>query len=235
MLISELITTVRNDYLYDVLFPYLWSDESLLRYFTEAERQACSRANLIYDDTTTAYTRITLVAGQASYALSPKITVVENILFNGAYITKKTKEDMDVLSPSWRSDTGMTGNTVYAVISGRQLRVSPVPNAADAGSYLYLETYRLPALAITDSSQEPEIPAENHRDLIWWVLHECYKKRDAEAYNPEQSEYYLFQFNQIFGNPVSALVRQHQFESPRSLTISAASYFKNAIDTDEDW
>ncbi len=239
MLVSELITSVREDYLDDKADAtnYLWPDKAMLRYFTEAERQACNRANLIYDDSTTAYTRITLVSGQSSYAIDPKVTVIENIIFDGKYITKKTKEDMDVLSPTWRTDSGMAGKTIYAVISGRKLRVSPVPDATDAGGYIYLEVYRLPDSSITYTHQEPEIPEENHRDLIYWVLHECYKKQDADTFNQERSDSFLARFNQIFGQPVSVLVRQHQFESPRSLILAPSSYTKtvdSGVD-DDNW
>ncbi|MDD4995781.1 MAG: hypothetical protein PHW53_04960 [Patescibacteria group bacterium] len=237
MLASSLITTIREDYLNDATAEYLWSDANLLRKLTEAERQSCNRADLIYDDSTTAYTRITLVNGQASYNIDPIVTVVENIIFDNNYVIKKAKEDMDAISATWRTDSGMAGKTVYAVISGRKLRISPVPDATDAGGYVYLETYRLPADAITSTSQEPEIPEENHRDLIYWMLHECYKKQDADTFNQEKSDYYLARFNQIFGEPVSAKVRQHQFESPRSLILGPASYTKTistGVD-DDNW
>ncbi len=237
MLASAFITTLREDYLADTATPYLWDDGSLLRKLTEAERQVCNRADLIYDDSTLAYTRITLVSGQASYSIDPLVTVVENILFAGNYVIKKSKEDMDALSATWRTDTGMAGKTVYAVIAGRKLRFSPLPDATDAGGYVYLETYRLPADAITSTSQEPEIPEENHRDLIYWVLHECYKKQDADTFNQEKSDYFLARFNQIFGEPVSAKVRQHQFESPRSLILAPSSYTKKSMAgvDDDNW
>lgn len=237
MLVSSLITTLREDYLNDAVAEYLWSDAGLLRKLTEAERQACNRADLIYDDSTLAYTRITLVDGQASYSIDPKVTVIENIIFDNKYVTKKTKEDMDSVSSTWRTDSGMAGKTIYAVISGRKLRISPVPDATDAGSYIYLETYRLPAVDITLTTQEPEIPKENHRDLIYWVLHECFSLPDMDTYNPQKAAEYLGRFNQIFGDPVSAKVRQHQFESPRSLILAPASYTKTistGIDED-DW
>jgi len=225
VLLSSLIATVREDYLDDtnVNMPG-WTDTSLFRKFTEAERQACNRANLIYDDSTLAYARITLVSGTASYTIDPKVTVVENIIFDGDIVIKKTREEMDRLQPTWRTDTGMTGKVIYAVITGNKLRFNYIPNATDAGLYVYLEIYRLPVDDLTNGSQEPEIPQEYHRDLIYWVLHESYKKQDTDTFDQEKSDYYLSRFNQIFGDPVSAKVRQHQFENPRSTTTRPIAY-----------
>jgi len=228
MLISELITTARADYLDDTIAQNLWDNSSLLRKFTEAERQACNRANLIYDDSTAAYCKITLANAVASYAFSDKITVIENIIFDGSLVQRKTKDEMDRLSPTWRTDSGMTGKPVFAVVSGRSIRFSPLPDLSDAGKFVYLEVYRLPNLSITADTQTPEIPSEYHRDLLYWVLHECYKKQDADAHNQERSDYFLSRFNQIFGDPVSAKVRQHQFESPRDMQVMPTAYVKQS-------
>lgn len=235
MLPSDLITTARLDYLDDKADPFLWDDKSLLRKISEAERQVCTRGDLIYDDTTAGYTKITLVNEQASYSFSQKLTVIENILFDGVIIEKKTKSQMDVISATWRTDAGMTGKVIYAVISGRKIRFSRIADATDAGKVVSLEVYRLPDEDITSTCQEFEIPEENHRDLIYWVLHECYKKQDADSFNQEKSDYYLERFNEVFGEPVSAKVRQHQFESPRTLSFTPSSYFKPSEVSDTDW
>jgi hypothetical protein len=228
MLVSDGITLCRNDYTDDSITTQLWDDASMVRKYDAAHKQACNRANLIFDDSTAAICEITLVNGQASYSLHNRITVIENMLFDGDLITHIFKENMQTLNPTWRTDTGMTGNPVYAVISGRSIRFSPVPDATDAGKKVYLEVYRLPKTDITLTTQGFEIPEENQRDLLYWVLHECYKKQDADAFNQETSNYWLARFNQIFGEPVSAKVRQHQFESPREMQIIPQPYVKSS-------
>lgn len=235
MLASELIAIVREDYLDDAIQPYKWSQAGLLRKLTEAERQACNRANLLYDDTTATLTQITLVDGQSTYSLSNTLTTIENIILDDKYIIKSTKETLDSILPSWRTDTGMTNKTCYAVIQGRTIKFIPEPDANDADKIVYLECYRLPVNAIEDADQEFEIPVEFHRDLIWWVLHECYRQQDSDMFNQEKSDYFLNKFNQIFGEPVSAKVRQHQFENPRSLTIRPVSYLAKKTTVDDDW
>jgi hypothetical protein len=225
MQISSLITIVREDYLDDTSTQKPeWSPASLLRKFTEAERQACNRANLIYDNTTTQYTRITLVSGRASYTIDPKVTVIENVIFDGNVLVKKTQDDIEKLQPTWRTDTGMLDQTVYYFIKGRKLIFSRIPDATDAGEVVTLEIYRLPDVDITSTAQEPEIPEENHRDLIYWVLHESYRKQDADDFNQEKSDYFRGRFEEIFGPYVPAKVRQHQFENPRSTTVRPVAY-----------
>lgn len=227
MLISYLIDIVRQDYLKDNTEPYLWPDAELLRKFTEAERQVCNRANLLYE----IYT-ITLVSGTRSYQLDPKITVIDKILFDGAYVDKNNKDHLDIYIPTWRTDTGMTGKNVYAVITGRAINISPIPDAADNGKSLTLECYRLPENSFTSINQSPEIPEENHHDLIYWVLHECYKKQDSDSFNQEKADYYLSRFNEAFGSYVSAKVRAHQLEESRQLIIRPSSSLMSSAQLD---
>lgn len=236
MQVKDILDTARYDYLDDVeAARFEWDDSSMLRKINEAQRQACSRANLIYEDTLTEHSRITLVAGQASYALSPKVTVIENVIFDGNVLEKKTPHELDRSQPTWRTDTGMLDKTVYYTVRGRNIRFSRVPDASDAGQYVSLEVYRLPDADIVSTSEEPEIPEEHHLDLIYYVLHLCYKKQDADTYNQERSDYFLNRFTEIFGPAVSARVRQHQFESPNVLSFIPESYNGASIEEDEDW
>lgn len=220
MLARELIRILREDFLDDNnLNKYLWDDPSLLRRLTEAERQVCQRVDVIFDDSTPRYCHIVLVEGVTSYDLSNKLTRIENVIFDGNVLEKTTIEDLDQEQPTWRADTKLTDNTVKFVVRGRKLRFNRVPTAEDAGKIIYLEVYRFPDQEIRSDNQSFEIPDENHRDLIWWVLHECYKKQDSDTFDQERSNQHLLRFNEIFGEPIPAAVRQHQFESPGSLFI----------------
>jgi len=230
---SEIILTVREDYTEDTVKPYLFSDESLLRKLTEAERQVCNRGNYLFDDSNPEYTRINLIDGFQSYQLSTKVTVVEKVIFDGVPLVKKTKEELDRDYSTWRTDTTLTGNTVYYAISGKTIYFSRIPDSTDDGKIVYLEVYRLPDENIKTENQEFEIPEEYHRDLIWWVLYECYQKSDIDIFDKDKALQYLDIFNVIFGPPVSARVRQHQFESPRSMTLRPST--ATVPETDDDW
>lgn len=229
MKIADLVTIVREDYCRDMNTKRPeWTDASLIRKFDAAQKQACNRANLIFDDTTPSYTRITLVSGKSSYDIDPRVTSIDTVIFNGDKLDQKTPEELDRLQPTWRTDTGLLNKTVYYVIRGRKIRFNYVPDATDAGGLVTMELYRLPDEDITKESQEPEIPEENHRDLIYWVLHENYRKQDADDFNQEKSDYFLGRFTEIFGPFVSARVRQHQMENPRSTVIRPIAYAKSS-------
>ena len=93
---QELIIHLRESILDDATFPYLREDTELLRYLNYAEVQACRRAHLIIDsitanDSGTAATAgtmgqkplctLSIVAGQATYNLSPKILQIKRCQF----------------------------------------------------------------------------------------------------------------------------------------------------------
>jgi hypothetical protein len=231
---SELMTVVRSDYLDDTRGELLWDEASLLRKLTEAQRQACNRADLIYDDSST-LAKIKLVDGKSSYTFSSKITVLERFIWNGVTLEKKSKDTLDREATTWRTDTGLTNKTAYVLVQGRNIRITPTPNAADIAlsPYLYLECYRLPLNDISGGDQCFEIPDEFVPNLKYWVLHEAYKKQDADMYNQERSDYFLKRFDDAFGNPVPANVRIHQFEAPRGLQVIPHAR-KNKVVT-EDW
>jgi hypothetical protein len=63
----------------DNVKPYLASDEDVFDWMTEAERQACLRARLIYDETTRDICRVPVVPGRIRYNLDPRIREVADV------------------------------------------------------------------------------------------------------------------------------------------------------------
>ena len=278
---QDIIDIARNDFLYDTQFPYRWSDDFLLRSILEAERQACIRWNLIYDDSSAGIASVSLLDGVGSYELATEITAVESVIVNGNVIAKKSKEELERSIPTWRTDSGIKNKTVYYMIRGRRIHFTPKPSASldatfiqadaptsgmvtgdtwwdSANSLLYvyetsawtlksnaplftasIECYRLPGETSITMGYTPEISEEHHRNLIYWVLHEAYNKRDADgidgsSYDPQKAFENLSMFNQAFGVPVPADVRQNQLEENPSLTIRPIAYTKRTT-TNDDW
>lgn len=210
MLVSDIVTAAREDYLDDVEQPYLWPDASLIRMVGEAQRQATSRGDFLFDNTTPAITRISIVVGQFSYVLSPKITRIKSVLYNDKPICRRTWEEIDRDYPNWRTgDSTLSPDNPVAVVSGRTITLLPLP--ASAG-LIKLDVFRRPN-PVTALDDELEIIEEYQRDLIWWVLYECYQKRDADTYDPKKAKEYLMEFDKVFGPIVNARVRQHQLEA----------------------
>lgn len=244
MEVSELITILREDYLDDTFDgwesasnaerndQFLWSDSFLLRSLTEAQRQACNRTDFLPDDET--FTAI-LVAGTPTYALDKRVTVIEKVTLNDIDVVHKSKEEFQRLHRDWRTGTGIGGNECSYYMRGHTLRIYPIPDVGDAGKVLYFDTFRLPLDTITSTNDELEIPDEYHRDLLWWVLYECFNKRDAETYNPENAKQYLRSFNDVFGTYVPSEVRLNQLQENTVATIRPVDYLGSTNDNNNDW
>lgn len=241
--ISELITIIREDYLDDTFSgwesateaekadQFLWSDSALYRYITEAQKQACMRTDFLYDDVS--FT-ITMVSGSPSYTIDTGIIAIENVEYNNSKNVKHMSvEDFKRTYTDWRTASGMENQDLFYTIRGRKLRVYPIPDSTDADNTISIEAWRLPSDSITSSGDDLEIPEEFHRDLILWVLHEAFNKRDAETYDPGKSSDYLAQFNQRFGTPVSSEVRLNQLQEDSSLI--ARPDVSSSDQSDEDW
>jgi hypothetical protein len=225
---QEIITSARLDYLDDAIPEYLWPDDRLLRYLSEGQRQACTRGDYIFDDSTPAITRITVANGAVNYKLHPQITRIKCIRVDGKLVHRKTREEMDTYFPTWRDPEGYDGDTV-AIVSGRTLRIVPQPAN---GIIINLDTYRLPKV-LTELDQELEIIPEYQQDLIYWVLYEAYNKIDTDTYNPVKAREYVALFNVIFGEQLDSRVRQHQLESEH-ITLIRPNPFVTKTRTD-DW
>lgn len=241
-----MITILREDYLDDTFSgwqsasdaekedQFLWSDSALLRYITEAQRQACNRTDFLFDDTSFP---ITLVAGTHTYPISNKITFIEHVDFdNSKDVVHMSMEEVKRLNSDWRTRSGMTGQDLSYTIRGRNMRVYPIPDSVDTGKILTIDTYRLPLESLTSISDELEIAEEFHRDLIWWALYEAYSKQDADGYDKAKGLDYLAQFNQAFGEYVPSEVRLNQLQEDSSLRTRPVDYIGGSSSTtDPDW
>lgn len=124
---KELITHLRESVLDDVTIPYLWQDTELLRYLNYAEVQACRRAHLIIDGTTandngTAATAgtagqkplctLSIVAGQATYNLSPKVLQIKRCQFKSMTYPLNgpiSYSELDEFVSGWIGTSGTVG------------------------------------------------------------------------------------------------------------------------------
>jgi len=129
MLGKEMIVNLRESILDDVAVPYLWSDTELLRNLNYAEVQACRRAHLIIDswtanDNGTAATAgtagqkplctLTIVAGKATYNLSPKVLQIKRCQFKSMtypLIGPKTYLELDEYMAGWIGTSGTIGGS----------------------------------------------------------------------------------------------------------------------------
>lgn len=188
--------------------PYLWLDEWLAPWFSEAQDEAAVRARLLMDDYTTALTEVSVTAGVASYPLHPKLYEIAAIDFvpdvgyvQPVYLTSREKLDRD--RAGWRDDP--QGTPTSAIQTDTRLRLVPVPSVSGT---LRLEGYRLPLKALVNDNDKPEIHEAHHLQLVHWALYRAFSKPDADAHDPQRSKEALGRFEAYFGPRPDADLRR---------------------------
>ena len=210
MNIAGLVNIARKDFLNDTEEPFTWKNDFFLRSFSEAQRQACSRVDFLFTDSL----YIKLKSGVSSYLLPKELKRLTALVFDGVEIDKAFTEQ---LHREWRTDSGFaSSNRQCYVIRGNKITFSPKPDGADNAQNVYIEGYVMPVDNFISMSDEPLIPIEHHKALIHWVCYEAYSNEVTNAdyldkKDLERSQMHLALFNQAFGDPVDAQVKQFNF------------------------
>jgi len=219
MVVSDLITRVREDYLDDTLGvnnnDSLVSEAALIRFADEAQDQACRRGDMIYDESDATIRQIQLIDGVRGYKLNQKITVLERVLIDNVGLKHTTESGMDSNVPGWRA--AAKGPPTHYYIRQRTLYVDPVPDVSAAAKTLDLSVYRKPKTALTAIGDSFEIFEEAQDDLVYWMLYRVYNLRDEDLNDPTAAKMYYRLFEKSYGEEVPLRTRIHQFENPRLL------------------
>lgn len=231
MTFDELITIVREDFLDDVAdveaptdADYICGEAALLRHLAEAQRQACARRDLLFDETTAEVCEVTLQEGVASYALHPAVMRIDEALLEGVttplrhYAAQEVRAEL----PGYRALTA--GQPLGFMVRAHTLVLLRPPSAEWDGKKLTLAVWRYP-LTAPALGESPEIPESLHQGLVHWVLFECYSKRDEDLLNPRKAEEHLLRFNALFGLPRRGDVLEHLLENPRDSQIAPAACY----------
>lgn len=210
MNIAGLVNVARKDFLNDTKEPYTWANDFFLRSFSESQRQACSRVDFIFSDSL----YIKLRNGVSSYTLPNDLTKLSALTLDGLEIEKAFTEK---LASDWRTQTGFSSaNRQCYIVRGNKVTFSPKPDSTDDGMNVYIEGYTMPVDNFISMSDEPIIPVEYHKALIHWVVYEAYNTEVANAdyldkKDTQRAQTHLALFNQAFGEPIDAQVKQFNF------------------------
>ena len=201
MTLSELLSTLRADYLRDTGRPYLWSDATLVNRIDDAQRRFARQTLCLRDNSTPEVTQVTLVAGQSEYILHEAVigvisarydTSISDLyqaghkeLATGFYINSWFNSPSSVSNApgeplAWSIDEGLANED-----RGRMtLRIYPVPDSNAAGKIVYLRTIRMPLTNLSMdnlTSGVPEIPEDYHLDLLDWAAYRALRTLDGDA------------------------------------------------------
>lgn len=203
MQLRELMTLFRNE-VDDATEPYLWSDEEVIEFANDAQNEACRRARLLVDSSTTALCQIAVTAGTALLDLDPRVLFVRRARF-ATYrpLDRMNMQDMECYNPFWMDATG--GGTPRVFVPDYEtgkLLLWPTP---DADGTLLLTVVRDPLVEMDADSDIPEIAPRYHRSLRYWMMARAFGKQDAEANDPKKEATAMALFEQEFGKKSSAI------------------------------
>lgn len=188
---GDLLSHFRHQ-LDDKELPYLWSDDEVYEYMTDAERMFCRLTEGIEEARLPELCRLDIVNGTEWYSVSPLVLKLR-------WVTRgDTGRTVPVVNPEKLlindiSFDGRTGNlrALVAGMSKNTLRAWPVPTE---DVVLNMGVFRLPLKPITDEFDSFEIDEQHHIHLLMWMKHRAYNKHDADTYDAKLAEKYEMAF-----------------------------------------
>jgi len=190
-----------------------WTDAELTYWLNEAQDEACIRKRLIRDRTTAAICAINVLANTPTYPLDARILAIERAEFVLAgtvnappYLLRQTSHvQMDRANQNWRWRLTFPTHFIH---NDTTFEVCGKPN----GNYtVTLDVLRLPLVAMSLTADVPEISAIHHRHLVKWAKYRAYEKQDSDVQDEAKSAKFLAQFEEIFGQEVSADTYRNQY------------------------
>lgn len=178
----------------------LWSDDELVRYLNKAVDEACLRAKLILDRSTTEICQISVVSGTRTYPLDKRVIAVKRLQLANVKspLTEYSTPDLDEIEPGWEAATGEPDKYLLDYEDGK-ITFNREPTADDTCT---MAVFRYPTKIMSYALrkvQSPEIPEIYHYDLLDWVLHLAYEKQDSETVDKKASARHEALFERRFG------------------------------------
>ena len=198
MNLEQLIASFRVD-ADDLVEPFLFSDDWIAGWLTEAQSEAAIRGRLILEDADPAVCQIAVTAGTASYELHRSVYEIADLRFIPAGVSRSTplplvtREWLDDKRPGWRDNCK---DLSFAIQSDHRLRIVGAPNT---DGVLHLEAYRVPLKALENDVDKPELSEAHHRHLVYWALHRAFSRPDSETIDPQRADRALEAFTRYFG------------------------------------
>lgn len=181
----------------------LWSDEDLIDdYANTARTTLFTRTRRMIVDSSTAtdlanlpLCSIPIVAGTATYAVSPKMFQVARIILSTGNqpLVMKTVSELDAINPNWQSADAGEPWAYCTEMDTDKITLYPKPIASGTAS---LQVFRFPLVALAASKGTADLGfrEEYHADLIYGIQELCFQKKDNEVDNPKLSADYAKRF-----------------------------------------
>lgn len=208
MIVSELITELREDILDDTRPEYLWSSSSLVRFLNEAVYEANVRSHLLHDKKTKA-----IVAGQSEYKVDCATDGVLEVRIDvKCPLTQMTTGDLtDSKGCCWTNTEGEPEAYIYedGLIT---LYPKPLANA----TMTYLVSTIPPELSV---NSELPLSRVNAHALLYWCAYRAFLKPDLDTIFYQKAADYLAMFERHYGPAKSELKKRMERTLPNGATI----------------
>lgn len=195
-----------------------WKDAELVGYLNRAVDEACLRARLIEDTGKSPWGKISIVADKAEYEIDPRVLRIRRakLASDTQPLSKVGYSDLDYKNSDWEVEKG---DPLFYIqdFGGNKIRLAPIPSAADTLTLTVQRTQSDP-LSVEELDCEPEIPVQFHYELLDYVYHLCYRRRDDDTYDPQQASDHLRAFDSKFGQrPTAEDITTIRREWPRTV------------------
>lgn len=182
-----------------------------LRYFNEAQSEACRRSRLLIDADTAEICTINLLADQAVYPLDSRVVKIlgADLVGRSTPLFKTFRSDMPL---GWKEHTGSVQAWVNDYATGK-VRFYRIPD--EAGT-VNLTVQRTPLTSLVADSDSPEIAERYHYGLISYVVAKMRGDDDTETYDPRKAALAMAEFEKEFGVKRSAQSEAYEASQPIS-------------------
>lgn len=202
MTLADLIATARRE-ADDTATPALWSNDEWREFANDAENEACRRARLITDATTSAICSVNITSGNPTFTLDPRVVFVRRVKLTSESqpLISVDHRDLDEQAPNWEDTTGIPRRWVRNWETGK-VRLWPIPDDDDTAS---LRVVRLPLAPMVADVDHPEINPRFHRSLVFWMLYRAFSKTDSQTMNAKAAAENMALFEREFGQKSTAV------------------------------
>lgn len=170
---------------FDLVEPFLWSDEEVYGFLDEAQEMFCRLTDGLADARTDEVTLLEIPAGARWVALHPRIKKIRAAVVESTGHIVPVLNLEDAMTHQWRHDG--TPGPLRALILGEQEHQARCFHVPDADVAVRLSVFRLPLTAIADEASTLEIDPQHHRGLLHWVKHRAYSKPDTETLDKQRA------------------------------------------------
>tara|TARA_R110000868_G_scaffold60448_4_gene184617 strand:+ start:222 stop:902 length:681 start_codon:yes stop_codon:yes gene_type:complete len=204
MNLGDLVFLARTR-LRDKVHPHLWSTDELVDFANAAVDEAAERSRLI-----STAVPLAIVSGTTIYKIPYQVLAAQNATFvdtDSGQITPVVAVSEQELWALQRIAPLATGRP-QAFARGKDvntIELYPMPDLLGVGA-LTVAIKRMPTEdeRMLTMQDEPAIPSDFHRDLVYWMLYEAFSIPDSDLLNVGASEKAESRFDLRFGRRLSA-------------------------------